>query len=220
MLRVLDAPENRRRKGMNKSPFRYDPHKAVHVVAYLAGKDLPDMSAFKIAKLLFWADKIHLQRYGRPVTASTWERTNHGPIPSEILNVLNVLSGTDTKDIAKRDFDAVADEARRLLRVVLADHPKFVATAPADLDYFSDSDLEVLDRVVADYGRLCISAIWDKVHAEPAVRKADEGRVPGKSASMDYALFTVDMPEQEQRQLVEALAEQRQNRAFTQAFSR
>ncbi len=205
---------------MNKSPFRYDPKKAVHVVAYLAQKGLPDMSAFKIAKLLFWADKLHLQRYGRPVTASTWRRTNHGPIPSEILNVLNVLSGEDTKSIARRDFDLVAEEVQKLLRVIPADHPEFAATGSADKDYFSESDLEVLDEVAKDYGQLRISVIWDRIHEEAAVKKADEGRVAPKSKPMDYELFVVDMPPEEQDQFIEMMNEQRQRREFSLAFGR
>ncbi len=205
---------------MKRSPFPYDPKKAVQVVAYLAGKKLPDMSAFKVAKLLFWADKIHLQRYGRPVTASTWCRTDNGPIPSEILNVLNFLSGKNTKPIAKRDFDLVAAEVRRLLRVVPADYPEFEAVDQPNLDCFSDSDLEVLDEVASKYGDLRISEIWERVHAEAAVEKANEGRAAGKSTPMNYELFLIDMPEEERRQIVELMEARKENREFTVAFGR
>jgi len=48
--------------------FKYDVEKFANAVAYFASINIPDLTKLKISKLLFFVDKLHLQRYGRPVT--------------------------------------------------------------------------------------------------------------------------------------------------------
>jgi uncharacterized phage-associated protein len=46
--------------------FQFDPEKFVDAVAYLA-QACPSSTKLSICKLLYFADKEHLLRYGRPI---------------------------------------------------------------------------------------------------------------------------------------------------------
>src|ERR1022692_1216766 len=71
--------------------FRIDPQKTIVAMTYLVSKELPQMDKYKLAKLLFLADKRHLVEYGRPVTGDRYCAVKLGPIPSNGLNILTAL---------------------------------------------------------------------------------------------------------------------------------
>jgi Protein of unknown function (DUF4065) len=56
---------------------------------FLASKHLPQLTKWRICKLLFLADKLHLLRYGRPITGDAYYAMKLGPVPTNVLNVLD-----------------------------------------------------------------------------------------------------------------------------------
>src|SRR5437899_12988053 len=69
--------------------FTFDVEKASAALLYLASRDLPAFDKGKACKLLFLADKLHLVRYGRPITGDHYWALEHGPVPSTVLNLIN-----------------------------------------------------------------------------------------------------------------------------------
>ena len=57
---------------MAEIKYRFLPEKFIQELAYLAQADLPDLSKLKVAKLLYFCDKYHLLKYGRPVTGDVY----------------------------------------------------------------------------------------------------------------------------------------------------
>jgi uncharacterized phage-associated protein len=174
--------------------FRFDPEKLVQSLAYFAGHGIDDLDKMKVAKLLFHADKYHLLTYGRPVIGDTYACMEYGPVPSATLNVLSDLIADDPSypPIAKPLFDAyisVEKDGRR--------YPVFRAKQPADLDVFSDSDIEALDHAIKLHGKKSARQLSQESHHEPAWRIANESRPEGSSVMMDYRLFFEGHPEAE-----------------------
>src|SRR5262245_14308697 len=69
--------------------FTFDFEKARAALLYLAQKDLPEFDKGKACKLLFLADKLHLVRYGRPVTGDRYWALEHGPVPTRVLSLFD-----------------------------------------------------------------------------------------------------------------------------------
>ena len=94
-----------------------------------------------ILKEIFYADKVHLQRYSRPVTGDYFIKMNYGPVASHAYDLLKgnrlseyVRKQRFTSDIfedAIRAFDTRDQYCIKPLR-------------GPDLDYFSGTDLECM----------------------------------------------------------------------------
>lgn len=174
--------------------FRFDPEKLVQALTYFAGCGIDDLDKMKAAKLFFHADKYHLLRYGRPVLGDAYACMEYGPVPSAALNVLSDLIADDPSypPVAKPLFDAyiaVEKHGRK--------YPVFRAKQPADLDVFSESDIEALEYAVKEHGKKSAWQLSQESHQEPAWRIANESRADGSSVMMDYRLFFEGHPEAE-----------------------
>jgi uncharacterized phage-associated protein len=155
---------------MTQVRFRFDPEKLVHALAFFSTSGVEDLDTMKAAKLLYFADKMHLQRYGRPILGDDYYCMKHGPIPTVSLNMIQSAVGgggdVDDTDLMAEYFDVKPGK-----------YPQLVAKKNPDVDVFSDSDLEVLREVVATYGKKTGWQLRDIVHEQPEVKAADERRL-------------------------------------------
>ena len=72
---------------MAKLRFSFNSGKFVNAVAYLA-QHCPNSTKMSVCKQLFYADKEHLTRFGRPIVGDHYYRLDHGPVPTRGLNIL------------------------------------------------------------------------------------------------------------------------------------
>ena len=156
---------------MAKLRFSFNSEKFVNAVAYLA-EQCPNSTKMSICKQLFYADKEHLTRFGRPIVGDHYYRLDHGPVPTKGLNILrNRASG--------------AEQALLEKYVSIAGHsidPK----QPADKKVFSKTDLAVLDEIVQKYGNLSAAQLRHKTHSESAWINSES------NCPIDYELFFED----------------------------
>lgn len=161
--------------------FQFEPEKAVAAIVYLASRHLPHLTKAKICKLIFLADKNHLVRYARPVTGDRMCAMDHGPVPSEILDMLNSV------------IEEGANSPQRMLfENVVIDHkfeqPQFSARDFRLGDFLSDSDIEALDAVIEAHGRKAFSELRAMTHELPAYKTAWDHRTNG-SPRMEFEDF-------------------------------
>ena len=69
--------------------MRFNERKATQAAAYLLKKRGRQMSYLKLIKLLYWADRTTLARWGRPITTDRHVSMNHGPVLSHVLDLVN-----------------------------------------------------------------------------------------------------------------------------------
>ena len=70
---------------VNKLEFE----KLVQGLNFFAFKNGGKINRMKAIKLLFFADRYHVRKYGRPVVWSTYFAMKNGPVSSEALNLEN-----------------------------------------------------------------------------------------------------------------------------------
>jgi len=151
--------------------FTLDADKVVAAIVVLAESGIRDLTKYKICKLLFLADKHHLVRYGRPVTGDRICAMEYGPVPSVVLDSLNMLLGIEGGNPKAREI------AERLAAHVSLDeryHNKhFCLLHKIDAKrYLSRSDLEALDAVVKEHGNKSFEELKAMTHELFAYKKA------------------------------------------------
>ena len=165
--------------------FLFDPYKFVNAVAYLAGR-CTEATKMKISKLLYYADKEHLLTYGRPIIGDRYIKMEYGPVPSMAYSLMK------HDDRASADDQALFDE-----RIAINGMKLSVTVAP-DLRYLSETDLEVLDLVIARYGDMTPATLSTLSHREPAWEHAQMNR------EMDYRLMFAGSGADETSEIVQA----------------
>jgi uncharacterized phage-associated protein len=172
--------------------FKANPQKIIESITWIALR-LPENSRYLILKTLFYADKFHLQRYGRPVTGDTYIKMAAGPVASLAYDLIkrNDCLPTDLLISADNAFDSAQAGGK---------YPPIEAKRDPDMEWFSETDLECLEAAAAycadkDFGDLRTST-----HQETAWQAAP------MNGEMDFALF-IDETSPESEALLEYIAE-------------
>ena len=72
---------------------RLDEEKALAVLLYLADKAGGQIDLYKLLKMIYFADKAHLHKWGRTITADKYCRMNHGVTPSAVHDMIKSVRG-------------------------------------------------------------------------------------------------------------------------------
>ncbi len=123
--------------------------------------DTKFLGKVKLMKLFYFLDFMHLKKYGSPVTYDTYIHLEHGPIPTSIKNLVD--SATDDVDhsMLADTISIEKPEGTDMCRVI----PKRKFT-DRDKKYFSETELEILERVCAQFGDKNTKFIEDASHNE------------------------------------------------------
>lgn len=61
--------------------FSVDKEKTIEALLYIVTR-YGEVGRFHALKTLYYADRAHLQRYGRPITGDRYIAMENGPVPS------------------------------------------------------------------------------------------------------------------------------------------
>lgn len=163
--------------------FRFEPEKLAQALAYIASRGVRDLTKLKAMKLLFFADKLHLQRFARPITGDEYYCMQYGPVPTNSLNVVNDLIANDPAEPPLRILsEYVSVDYTGAYPILRAARPDI------DFDMLSQSDVQVLDEILAAYGNRSAAQLVDESHRNSIYKTADKERTTG-SAPMPYESF-------------------------------
>jgi uncharacterized phage-associated protein len=141
------------------------------------------LNRMKALKLLFFADRYHLRKYGRPVSDCAYFAMKHGPVASQAKHVAEESARLDNRS---RSY------ARRYVRKDDTYH--FSSVGDVDLAVLSESDREALDFAWKNFGHYSEFRLRDITHHYPewkkhAVKLRGAGR---KRVEMQYSDFFTD----------------------------
>ena len=154
---------------MSKMPAHartFDREKALEAILYVA-QHLKPASLHSISKILYLADKRHLQYFGRLICGDRYIAMEYGPVPSAIYNMMKVADDRETIDA---DWDAIIKES---LRVVGGRYVK--PKRKINKDVLSESEIECLEHTVKKYGRKTFGQLTDVTH-DDAWKSADQNQ--------------------------------------------
>ncbi len=163
---------------MNK---HLDAEKTLEVVLYVSQKT---NDIFHIVKTIYFADKMHLEKYGRLISGDAYIAMKDGPVPSGVYELIKYVRG----DVYNYDARIVEVHPERAFWA----QGKTVIPLPErkpDLDYLSESDIECLDKSIELYANMSFLALWRLVHKEKSYNKTERNdRIPLKD------IISLDIP--------------------------
>lgn len=141
--------------------FKSNPDKALEVILWICQRRNP-VDFHTALKVLFWADKYHLNEYGRPVIGDVYKAMRYGPV--------NQLA----YDVLKADPLTVEQSPEIADALELAGPFRVNARREPDMRKLSKSDVEALEHGWARCGGADFSRRTDDSHSDPAYKNAEE----------------------------------------------
>jgi uncharacterized phage-associated protein len=157
---------------------------ALNYFARLSARGAPQpLNKMKALKLLFFADRYHLRKYGRPVSDCAYFAMKNGPVASEAKNIAEENS---------RLRSNARSYARRFVRRKDAYH--YGSVAEVDKSVLSTTDIEALEFSWRTFGQYTQYELRDITHQYPEWKKhAPKLRRDGhKRVEMNYTDFFAD----------------------------
>jgi uncharacterized phage-associated protein len=155
---------------------------ALNYFAHLAasGAPLRELNKMKALKLLFFADRYHLRKYGRPVSDCAYFAMKSGPVASEAKSVAEESKFLPSSHRAY---------ARRFVRK--KSHLDYASISDVDSAVLSKSDIEALDFAWQTFGSYTQFQLVDITHHYPEWKRhaAKLRRDGNKRVGMDYTDF-------------------------------
>lgn len=120
--------------------------KIINAIIFFASKSPENkINRLKLVKLLWLADRIHLNKYGRSILRDNYSALPHGPVPSKTLTI--------TRTVADGSLVSSCHDV--------------LAINPFDMRFFSESDIEVMNYVWSKYGQMTQFELRDLSHKFP-----------------------------------------------------
>jgi uncharacterized phage-associated protein len=184
--------------------MKYDRNKALHALLYLCDHLPRPTDVYTALKVIYFADKLHLERFGRSMFGETYIAMDNGPVPSGAYDIVKYVGG-------RAKYDLEFPEAHSSL---CATKTTLSAKQSPKLDFFSRSELMCLTHAAREFGglnfeqlkRLSHDEAWKRADANGEMELEDivrtlpnselvaahlHDRTPGQEAPMPVAIVEV-----------------------------
>ena len=129
--------------------------KSLQAVLFVANR-LSRKDFHKIFKVLYFADREHLTKYGRPITGDTYIAMEYGPVPSAIYDIFKAVRGDGYQ------WEQI-ESVKKLFRI--KDRCFIDPLQDANTDWLSESDISELNAALTKYGQLSWQEVINLSHA-------------------------------------------------------
>lgn len=130
--------------------FEFDPEKALETILYIAEHSVQSTVIY-ISRVLYYADKLHLSKYGRFICGDSYIAMNNGPAPCGVYNMLTNSNNNFKQIDSVKQTDQITDYTIKPLR-------------NCDTDFLSESDLECLDQAIKEYNNMSFNELLENNH--------------------------------------------------------
>ncbi len=110
--------------------FKFEEQKAVAALLYICESYGGTCDKYAIMKILYLAERLHLSKYGRPITGDDFITMKYGPVPTCTYDIIK--SGASQGKIFDHKYN------------------NLIPVQKSDLDELSGSDIECLNEVIAE----------------------------------------------------------------------
>lgn len=154
--------------------FDFNIEKGIESVLYilelLENKFQPTIHS--VFKVLYFADQKHLEKYGRFICGNSYSAMKHGPVPSEIYDLVKLVRG-DKSPIFQTSPE-ISEQVRCAFKIV--DNHNIKKLREPNTDFLSASDIECLEHSATKYGSLSFAELTKLSH-DRAWESADENDI-------------------------------------------
>lgn len=162
--------------------LKFDHRKATQALNYMAEKAGGKIDKLKALKLVYFADRFHIRKYGRPITGDEYFAMEYGPVASGVKDVAedSTFLGVTEKSYARRFIKRVNTKT-------------YQSIAAVELSVFSDSDIEALRYSWDTFANREPFKLVELTHKYPEWKKHEKSLSPSSTrVKMDYEDFLDD----------------------------
>lgn len=163
---------------MEELRFSFSEAKALAAL-HLIAKTKPGFTPLYVAKIMYFAERLHINRYGRPIVADDFIAMPQGPVPSTIKNFIDEKWNWVERPESISDAITI-DKSARWAKLMPGTSPSY------DLSSLSETDIECLLDAVKFCEPKSADELSSITHRHAAWLKAPRNR------SMDYRFFVED----------------------------
>ncbi len=164
--------------------MKFDYKKAVQSLNFFAIKNGGQINKLKAIKLIYFADRYHLRKYGRPTTNDDYFAMSYGPV------------GSGVKDISEMsEFLGSEEKKDASLYIKSPDPYKVESIKNSKAEIFSESDLEALLFAWNKFGQYDEFELAEITHKYPEWKKHKQVLEDCSRVRMDYKDFFSDPPD-------------------------
>ncbi|NIM04675.1 MAG: DUF4065 domain-containing protein [Armatimonadetes bacterium] len=135
-----------------------DREKAIEVLLYIT-KKVPGM--YQALKVIYFADRFHLENYGRLIYGDRYIAMSHGPVPSVAYDIVKGAEGYPGEAAKVQGSEYFSMSNYRIS-----------GRRQPNLDLLSQSDIEAIDLAIERYGKKTFAALKRASH-DKAFHSAD-----------------------------------------------
>lgn len=159
----------------------FDYKKATQGLNFIAIQSGGEINKMKAIKLIYFADRYHLRKYGRPITNDEYVAMNYGPINSGVKDIVeeSEFLGSKEKEYSEKFIKKI-------------DRYCFQSINEVDESIFSDSDIEALNFAWEKFGFYDQFELADLTHKYPEWKNHQEELENNSRVRMDYKDFFSD----------------------------
>ncbi|OGM91185.1 hypothetical protein A2755_02145 [Candidatus Wolfebacteria bacterium RIFCSPHIGHO2_01_FULL_48_22] len=147
--------------------MQYQKDKFINAALYFAKHTNPrKLGITKLVKLLFYADFLHYEKYGRPIIGDVYFHLPEGPVPTISYDLFK-------KTFFQKDGKTGLEEFMKVSPEQIGGGKKFHKIEPLkeyNRDVFSESDLEIMTEVSAKFYESTGTGLAEKTHEIPFVK--------------------------------------------------
>lgn len=155
--------------------------KVLETLVFISSEQ-PGIDEMYVHKILYFADKDHLNKYGRPIVADRFVRMDHGPVASLTRDMIHTNRNMLGAGLLGKILKSIIVEAQT------KGNSTFLTIKPSrelNLGAFSRSDLAILRECVKKYGKM-------PFHELSRLSKGRPYKAAAPNEDLDYALFIDD----------------------------
>jgi len=175
---------------MGSIKYHMNYRKAIEVIVWLGNKK-PGIDIYHIAKVLFYADKLHVNKYARPIIGDTYKNMDYGPVPSGVRDLITGDEWLNPNDLELIQESIIIDKSR---------YPSIISLRAPNLNYFSGTDIECLEESLKKYGDMTFDELKNLTHDERCYLATEE------RGTIDYSLM-VDEENPNRDEILKNMAE-------------
>ena len=167
--------------------LRFDYKKATQALNFFALKEGKEINKLKALKLIFFADRYHLRKFGRPITNDEYYAMKLGPVASGVKDIAENSSFLDEKE---QGYASEFLISRRL---------DYCSRREVDERVFSESDVEALEFAWNKFGHFDEFRLADLTHLYPEWQKHEKSLENSSRIRMSFEDFFDDPIEETEK---------------------
>lgn len=133
----------------------FDREKALEVILYIA-ESLAAPTLHSVSKILYLADKQHLQDFGRLICGDQYIAMEYGPVPSAIYDMMKAADGRKRIDV---DWDELIKEAFQVIQ-----GRNIKPNRRANTGLLAESETHCIAQTITRFGSKSFGELTDITH--------------------------------------------------------